>query len=905
MTQRPVPGAPRRIAIAGLALTLAALGRSAADLPVTAATSPGSVTIVPGGPAAAWQGGPLFGYLTAGTSPAPAAACVDPSCEREDVLLGVDATYLQTHNVTVHVVVKHTSGSGGEDTWVLDDQGNLLGDSFQDPGDVVVSNVHSTHLVVQVNGDIGAGDTYAGTVLAIATPLTHARPPHDLGFAPQTIVSANFMGQEPQVSIERPGPAGALPGAIDPRRVFIDWPVGSTSNISQLNRSLDGGDSFRMLVDAGCAVRNRPNCLTGGGGDSVERVNGYDGTLFFGDQESLAAEAEASSIDHGDSFPAARQFAATAGGTAVDRQWIATVDAPGFMAGPVDSFEMRAVYAYHIPGAGEYVSGIDTSGIVHPSLIPNFINVGQSGPNRVDTSSGHGRGWLYQGYRQFDPSGVMVNTAQLNAYQTVAGWHTNMVSTDSADSFPWLTLDTAGNAYIAWETGGNSWYAYSLISDPANDPAKGGVPATKWSQKIRINPPALGSTQFPEIIAGDPGRLAVAYLASSDFTGDSGTPPPNTNPGWYTYAAITTNALDPAGKPSFLTGPVSPRVMHTGPICHTGTTCVASMLDRSLADMIDISMDVDGHVGVVSMDNNDGLARADYSMGALGSPFVNFAKLTHGPSLYAAKAALDITIPSGYRSSPPGRATWPNLATGVNLPSLDLRGAGLSTDGTHLFGRIDVADATVAGMTRDLAAYNTTAPALQTASRLEYVLRFDTPQDVVYMAMDQDGSETRRIFGGVLGSANGVTGGSSVKGATYDAQPSHPVKGAVEANTLSFSANLADLGMSPTTPVYSVTAFALAGPAEGSDTTILSPMRQVDSTPPFDGVLPVSAYANGTPRPVLPPAAIGATSLANTARPGGFGAGAAGAVLALSIAALGLGRRRRRVRGWRMPEPFL
>jgi hypothetical protein len=31
---------------------------------------------------------------------------------------------------------------------------------------------------------------------------------------------------------------------------------------------------------------------------------------------------------------------------------------------------------------------------------------------------------------------------------------------------------------------------------------------------VRINPPALGSTVFPEIVAGDPGRIAIAYMAT-------------------------------------------------------------------------------------------------------------------------------------------------------------------------------------------------------------------------------------------------------------------------------------------------------------------------------------------------------------------------------------------------------
>ena len=896
----------QRLSAAVLAVVLALLAGGAllqAPPRALAAVSPASVSITPNGPAATWNGGPLYGYLSAGTGPAPSAACVDPACEAEAIDLAVPQAYLDNHDVTVVVTVTFKPGpiGGGADSWITDDQGNLLASSFTSPAVMTVSHLSTTHLVDVENGDIGDGVTYTGKVSATATlrppAATRAAPvlPHDIRFTPQTIVSANWLGQEPQVSIERPA-AGALPGAIDPRRVFIDWPVGSTSNISELSRSTDGGDTFRLIVDSQCAVRSRPNCLTGGGGDSIERVNGYDGTLFFGDQESLAAEAEASSTDHGDSFPTTRQFAVTAGGTGVDRQWITTVDAPGIMAGPVDSYELRAIYAYHIPAVGEYVSGIDTAGLVHPGLIPGFANVGQSGPNRVDTTSGPGRGWLYQGYRQFEPAGVSVATAPLNGFETATNWHQTVISPDTADSFPWLTLDTAGNAYMAWDVGGVAWYSYSRISDPANDPAVGGIPGSKWSPQIRISPPSMGSVQFTEIVAGDPGRLGVAYLGTPSFEGDSGTVPPGVTANWYTVAAITTNALDPAGHPSFTTGVVSDRVMHQGPICHFGTTCEAELLDRSLADMIDIDMDSDGHVGVVSMDNNDGLARADYSMGALGSPFITYSRLASGPSLLAAKPGAHRTTPVGFQFAPAGTATWPNVSGGANLPALDVVGTRLVTDGTHLIGRIDLSDATASGMTRDLAAYNATAPPAQSAGRLEYVLRFDTPTDVVYMAMDQDSSANRRFFGGVLGSANAVSGGSAVKGATYDAQPSHQVTGSESGNALLFTANLADLGLTATTPIRSVTAFAMAGPAEGSDTLDVQSMRTVDASPPFDGLGITSGAERGHPTAAqLPVDTAVASGVPNTAAANGSGAPAGW----IALAALGLlvtARRRRSTR---------
>src|SRR5947207_1162448 len=95
-------------------------------------------------------------------------------------------------------------------------------------------------------------------------------------FQAATIVSAHFLGAEPQETIERPV-LGGQPGAVDPNRMFIDWPLSSRTEIGQISRSLDGGNTFRLLLDLTCAERSRPDCTTGGGGDTEEDVNPFNG----------------------------------------------------------------------------------------------------------------------------------------------------------------------------------------------------------------------------------------------------------------------------------------------------------------------------------------------------------------------------------------------------------------------------------------------------------------------------------------------------------------------------------------------------------------------------------------------------------------------------------------------------
>src|ERR687887_460090 len=107
-------------------------------------------------------------------------------------------------------------------------------------------------------------------------------------------------GGEPQTTLERRESWTPNGAPVDPNRIFVDWPLSTRSNIGQLNRSLDGGDSFRLLFDPTCAARSRPNCATGGGGDTEEDVNLVNRHVLFSDQEALANEAYAASTDHGD-----------------------------------------------------------------------------------------------------------------------------------------------------------------------------------------------------------------------------------------------------------------------------------------------------------------------------------------------------------------------------------------------------------------------------------------------------------------------------------------------------------------------------------------------------------------------------------------------------------------------------
>jgi uncharacterized repeat protein (TIGR01451 family) len=719
-------------------------------------------------------------------------------------------------------------------------------------GGVLTAGTYSAEVCPFDANQENVNSNYHGSVvlteLPVPNPLPSAPPPRpappvsfdtsgSLQFAPATLMSAHYLCGEPQTTLERSLPSSQN-GRLDSNRVYADCPLTSRTQTSLFSRSTDGGDSFRLLFDPSCAERNRPTCQNLGGGDSEEDVNLYDGTLLLGDQEGATIqEGLATSTDHGDTFPLTRQWAITNPTTATDRQWLAWVDPRNASVG---SSQLDAFYSWHMPGAGEYVVGVTTDGIPIPQPVPQIPFVGQSGQSRVDNSNGPGRGWIYQPFGTFPPApnGIAVATAPAGAYQNPTSWQTTIVSSDTRALFPWVGVDDAGNAYLVWisnsgPTAGQLFLSASPIGDSRNNPQAGGRPGTYWTPQTRLSPPSIPVTAFPEVIGGADGHIAVAYMGSPDCaSGQSDNCA--TSAHWHTYVDVISDAsqLWKGGPTNVVVGQVSHRVAHLGSICTSGTTCSG---DRSLLDMIDVSYDQNGRVAVIWSDNNDGLGNVSDT--TKNSPFVEWAKQTSGPSLTG--GTVNISIPSGGRSDPAGDATWPNKAGAPNLPSFDLLGASVTSSATTLDATVKLADATTAGMARDLAAYNQSVGTGPPAARLQYIVRLETATDVYHLSMEYENGNVR-FFGGKLDANDGVQNGTNtVVAARYVTDTGYPVTGSLANGQIQLSIPLSALGLKAGDKVLNVTAFATAAPDEADPTAsvVVNSARTVDATPPFDATL--------------------------------------------------------------------
>ena len=718
------------------------------------------------------------------------------------------------------------------------------------PGGVVPAGTYSAEVCPFDANQNLVNTNYHGSVVLTELPVPNVlpQPPSpkpappvsfdtsgSVQFAPGTLVSAHYLCAEPQTVLER-----TLSGSsgTDPNLVYADCPLTSRTQTSLFNRSTDGGDSFRLLFDPTCAPRNRPTCQNLGGGDSEEEVNLKDGTYLLGDQEGATIqEGLASSTDHGDTFPATRQWVITNPTTATDRQWLAWVDPSiASVAGqPLDAF-----YSWHMPGAGEYVVGVTNTGMTVPQPVPQIPFVGQSGQSQVDNSNGPGRGWIYLPFGTFPPlaNGIAVATAQAGQYQSPAAWQTTIVTTDTRAVFPWLGLDDAGNAYLVWisnsgATAGQLFLSASPISDPRNNPSAGGRPGTYWTPQTQLNPSSIHSTAFPEVVGGADGHIAVAYMGSTDCAaGQSDNCATSSH--WNTYVDVISDAsqLWKGGTTSVSVGQVSHRVAHLGSICTSGTTCTG---DRSLLDMIDLGYDQNGRVGVVYSDNNNALGNVSDT--TKNGAFIEFSKETAGPSLTG--GTVNVAIPQNGRSDPAGDATWPNTAAGQNLPSLDLLGASISNSADTLTATVKLADATTAGMARDLAAYNQSVGTGPAAARLQYIVRFETATDVYHLSMEYENGNLR-FYGGKVDQTDGVQNGTNtIVGARYLGEAAYPVTGSLGNGQITLSIPLSALGLKQGDKILNVAAFATAAPDEADPTAsiVINSARTVDATPPFDATL--------------------------------------------------------------------
>ena len=479
----------------------------------------------------------------------------------------------------------------------------------------------------------------------------------------------------------------------DQSGIYVSGPGGSTTQSSWFWKSTDHGMQWHLV---GCPLK--ANCQNGGG--DTEIAIARNGDVFASDLQTLLCNSTFRSYDRGATWaPSEACIPAT------DRQWMAVYD-------PNSSSTGRRVYlSANGQAAACYVLVSTDNGVTYVPPNPTVNPTGTIGGScqgryAINKTNGH----LYLP----NSAGTKVS---LNGGLT---WLTRARPAGvQANLFANITIDTAGNLYQGWINNHRAFVSYSTNE------------AQTWSTPVQVstgpsspngNNPDLRQMVMPWTVAGDPGRVAIVYYATTDPTpGETGPGSPNAL--WYPYIAISTNAMDP--NPTWTQVQVDEHLMHRGEICDQGTFCAVVLGDRSLLDFLDVDIDTDGRLYIAYNENSDLSLVVPEPASYIGKPINGVIRLRTGPSLYAANGTLlpyptpanvDITTASlnagaldvnGTQGLPPGNWTTDPAGDGAfpvvpvesaNHPALDILEASIGDNGTNLTVKMKMADLSPAAL---------------------------------------------------------------------------------------------------------------------------------------------------------------------------------------------------------------
>lgn len=196
--------------------------------------------------------------------------------------------------------------------------------------------------------------------------------------------------------------------------------------------------------------------------------------------------------------------------------------------------------------------------------------------------------------------------------------------TPMADHEVSLAIDTADNIYAVWQ--GSFRLPYLSVSTDHG---------STWSVPIMIAPPGVHEVNFPTIVAGDAGRIAILFPGSeSEDFGDAATD--DEQRPWNIYIVMSVDALEAAsadGMPTFTWTVANPRA---DPV-HRGT-CGPGRCDAddggSMFDFLDIQVGPDGMFWGTASDTCVGACVQDPSAPKLRPGAGVAIRQTKGPSLF-------------------------------------------------------------------------------------------------------------------------------------------------------------------------------------------------------------------------------------------------------------------------------
>ncbi|MHB8606161.1 MAG: sialidase family protein [Thermoplasmatota archaeon] len=455
--------------------------------------------------------------------------------------------------------------------------------------------------------------------LAIAGCLSHPSAPAIPGL-PSPSPPAFSMGAP--VLVDKNGGAGEPSLWVDPKdaTVYVSGPLGSAHyRADALWMSKDHGVTFtRVDPTTPTGMPGGPDYPFGGGDSDV--TTGGDGTLYLAGQWGARAyvgdtplapitgpapgdpqpvcESVSVSKDHGATWTT-NPFGCVVPGE-VDRQWL-------------DTFGASTVYmAFNDGTTGLTVTKSTDSGATWTSWTPVVETNGVNGEfsARGDlVADKKTDGLVYVAHATSQGPAIAVSTDGAKTFTLKPVYKT---TADVSTIFNIVAIDREGNLYQVWSEDKKE---DGLVIFMATSSDHGNT----WTLPVAVSP-LKHTAIFPWIVAGDAGRVAVAWY-ETDKVGDPNTMANGTL--WNAYTAISTNAL--AGDATrFDVTKMSDAPVHDGKLCTGGSSCDSNY--RRLLDFFEIAVSPDGKLNAVYTDDTRGLSQ----------PVLNhFAVESAGPPLFA------------------------------------------------------------------------------------------------------------------------------------------------------------------------------------------------------------------------------------------------------------------------------
>jgi hypothetical protein len=457
---------------------------------------------------------------------------------------------------------------------------------------------------------------------------------------------------EPEVHIDRAG------------NIYTCGPSGFSNVADYAQVSTDGGDSFHLL---GAAPRGQISAGEGGGdcGLSSAPYKNSQGKYNFAytGLGPLTNFSTAVSADTGRTFTASPVSESPVG---VDRQWVTFTDAN------------TALFNYNHLTQGYTVQKSTNGGLTYGAPIFTGDSGGRIGPMRTILPKDKKASDAIVYFPSYHGTTIRLDVS------LDGGDHWNYC--DVLDSelnpsagFVLADHDTAGNIYITYSEKGGDHDTYMTVvrANKVRGCKKGEEIGN--GRQFRVNRDKVETTVMPWIVAGAPGRVAIAFFGT-ETVGD----PDNGNlkATWFPYVSMSLNAL--AGSPSWSQTKATSHPFHYGSICLGGLGCDVSTGkkgDRSLADYF--AMDLSQTTGRLHIVYGSSAKKPTDELGHLSTATVVTQET--GPSLLGGKLRARRPIVRNTTIDPNGDALAPYSSLYVApssavQPALDVQRVDVSPE---------------------------------------------------------------------------------------------------------------------------------------------------------------------------------------------------------------------------------